>query len=97
MMYTTYCVINATYLPNLFSLFILTPLLLCWLVNRSLEALHRKELDNNKLLRQQLSAAQSSVRQLRDVQNEAETLRSHVNRLQNVQAVINGESQCHYL
>jgi len=58
---------------------------------RSLESLHRKELDNNRLLRQQLSSAQSAVRQLNDTQKEAATLKRKVAELQNVQSVINGE------
>jgi len=58
--------------------------------NRSLEALHRKELDKNKLLRQQLSTAQSAARQLSDAKKQAALLQKKVNELQNVQAVING-------
>jgi len=58
---------------------------------RSLESLHRKELDNNRLLRQQLSLAQSAVRQLNDVQKETAVLKRKVTELQNVQSVINGE------
>jgi len=61
------------------------------LVYRGLELLHRKELDNNKLLRQQLSAAQSTTRHLSAAQHEATTLRKKVTELQNVQAVINGK------
>jgi len=60
-------------------------------VCRGLESLHRKELDNNRLLRQQLSAAQSTARQLNDVQKEAAVLKKKVTELQNVQSVINGE------
>ena len=61
-------------------------------VYRTLESLHRKELDNNRLLRQQLSSVQSTVRQLNDAQKEAATLRKKVTELQNVQSVINGEN-----
>ena len=60
-------------------------------VYRTLEVLHRKELDNNKLLRQQLSSAQSTVRQLSNVEKEAAALRKKLSELQNVQSVINGE------
>ena len=60
-------------------------------VCRSLESLHRKELDNNRLLRQQLSSVQATVRQLNDVQQEAAVLKRKVIELQNVQSVINGE------
>jgi len=60
-------------------------------VCRGLESLHRKELDNNRLLRQQLSAAQSTARQLNEVQKEAAMLKKKVTELQNVQSVINGE------
>jgi len=61
------------------------------IVYRSLEALHRKELDNNKLLRQQLSSAQSTLRQLNDVKRDAAQLKKKVTELQNVQTVVNGE------
>jgi len=60
-------------------------------VCRSLEVLHRKELDNNKLLRQQLSCAQSTARQLSDAQKDAAVLKKKLTELQNVQSVINGE------
>ena len=66
----------------------LTPVLV---VYRSLEVQHRKELDNNKLLRDQLSSALSSVCQLNDAKKEAAVLRKKVSELQNVQSVINGE------
>jgi len=55
--------------------------------------LHSKELDNNKLLRQQLSTAQSAVRQLNDAKKDAAVLKKKVIELQNVQSVINGEYQ----
>jgi len=58
---------------------------------RSLESLHRKELENNKLLRQQLSSAQGSVSRLNDAYKEAAALRKKVTELQNVQSVINGQ------
>ena len=66
----------------------LTPVLV---VYRRLEVRHRKELDNNKLLHDQLLSALSSLRQLDDVKKEAEVLRKKVSELQNVQSVINGE------
>ena len=53
--------------------------------------LHRKELDNNKLLRQQIALAQSTARQLSDAQKDAAALRKKVSELQNIQSVINGE------
>jgi len=59
-------------------------------IYRSLEALHFKELDNNKLLRQQLTQAQSTARRLTDAQKDSAALRKKVTELQNVQSVING-------
>jgi len=61
-------------------------------VYRRFNAIHQKELDNNKLLLQQLLSAQSRVSQLSSAEKDAAVLRKKVTELQSVHAVVNGES-----
>jgi len=71
------------------SVFLLDLILI--ICDRSLESIHQKEVDSNKLLRLQLSTAQAMAHEADEARDIVAVLRRKVNELQNVQNVINGD------